>query len=97
MAFNETPTQKETPMNKTELAKALSGFVIGGITANVVKQIIRNNTDPEAVADKAAVLIASFVLGAIAADATKAWTDRQIDELIVTWKKLTSKEIHTTV
>jgi len=37
------------------------------------------------VVDKAAVLIGTHVLGAIAADASKKWTDEKIDALIKWW------------
>lgn len=75
-------------MTKTDLVKRLVSFVVGSATAAVVKEIIKNNTDPEKVTDKAAVIIASYVLGAIAADASKAWTDAKIDELIASIKKI---------
>lgn len=75
-------------MTKTDLVKGLVSFVVGSATAAVVKEIIKNNTDPEKVTDKAAVIIASYVLGAIAADASKKWTDAKIDELIASIKKI---------
>lgn len=72
-------------MDKTKIVKGIASLVVGGVTAKVVKEIIQNNTDPSKVTDKAAVIIASYVLGAIAADAAKKWTDAQIDELIQWW------------
>ena len=84
-------------MTKTEIAKALTSFVVGAATSTVVKEIVKNNTDPEKVADKAAVIIASYVLGAIAADASKKWTDSKIDEIVAKWMKLTSKDQLTAV
>jgi len=84
-------------MTKTEIAKALTSCVVGFATSTVVKEIVKNNTDPEKVADKAAVIIASYVLGAIAADASKKWTDSKIDELIAQWMKFKSKDELTAV
>jgi len=84
-------------MTKTEITKAIATFVVGSATYTVVKEIIKNNTDPDGVADKAAVMIASYVLGVIAADASKKWTDSKIDKLVAEWRKLTSKDELTTV
>lgn len=78
-------------MTKTEFAKAAAGVVVGFGTANLIKQIIKNNVNPDSVSDKAAVLIGSYVLGAIAADAAKEWTDAQIDSIIAQWTKLVKK------
>jgi len=78
-------------MTKTEIAKAAASLFVGGATAKVVREIIQNNTTPDKVADKAAVLIASYVLGAIAADASKVWTDAKIDKLIEWWMKNITK------
>ena len=74
-------------MTKTEIAKKLVGFVVGVGTAKIVKEIIKNNTTPDKVTDKAAIIVASYVLGAIAADASKEWTDAKIDALIAWWLK----------
>jgi len=84
-------------MNKTDLAKAVTSFVVGSATATVVRQIIQNNTDPEKVVDKAAVIIGSYVLGCIAADASKKWTDTKIDEVVAQWMKWKSKDQLTVV
>lgn len=81
-------------MNKTDIAKATVGFVIGAGTAKIVREIIKNNTTPDKVTDKAAVFIASYVLGAIAADASKEWTNAKIDALIAWWiKNVTEKTL----
>ena len=72
-------------MTKTEIAKRVTSAIVGFTTAGVVRQIITNNTTPEDVVDKAAVLIGTHVLGAIAADASKKWTDEKIDALIKWW------------
>lgn len=79
-------------MTKIELIKGLTTFIVGSATATVVKEIIKNNTSPEKVADKAACIIASYVLGAIAADASKKWTDQKIDELIASIQKIRQKD-----
>lgn len=78
-------------MTKTDLLKSVSSFVVATTTGTVVKEIIKNNIDPQTVAAKAACLIASYVLGAIAADAGKKWTDAKIDELIAEIKEARQK------
>jgi hypothetical protein len=74
-------------MTKAEIAKAIAALIVGGTTATVVREIIKNNVDPQKVTDKAAVMIASYVIGAIAADAAKQWSDTKIDEVIAKWQK----------
>lgn len=82
--YDETPT-KGRPMTKTKLAKNAAAIVVGVTTAKVVKQIIKNNTQYDNVTDQAAIVIAGYVLGAIAADAAKDWTDDKVDKLIAWW------------
>lgn len=72
-------------MTKTKLAKNAAAIVVGVTTAKVVKQIIKNNTQYDNVTDQAAIVIAGYVLGAIAADAAKDWTDDKVDKLIAWW------------
>ena len=84
-------------MTKTEVAKAIAAFVIGSATYAVVKEIIKNNTSPEKVTDKAAIIIASYVLGCIAADASVKWTEKKIDELIASFQKARHKDALPTV
>lgn len=74
-------------MTKTEVAKWAAALVVGGTTTKVVKEIIQNNTDPTTIADKSAVIVGSYVLGAIVADASKKWTDAKLDSLIIWWTK----------
>lgn len=81
-------------LNKTEIAKKAAFVVVGFGTAHVVKAIIRNNVHPDSVTDKAAVVIGTYVLGAIAADASKEWTDTKIDELIEWWTENISSKMH---
>jgi len=80
-------------LNKTEITKKLVSAVVGFGTAKVVKEIIKNNTNPDTVTDKAAVAVAGYVLGAIAADASKVWTDEKIDRLIEWWIKNVAEKL----
>jgi hypothetical protein len=81
-------------MTKTTLAKRVVALVVGLGTAKVVKEIIKNNTDAKNVTDQAAIVIAGYVIGAIAADATKEWTDAKIDRLIAWWMDNVAENIH---
>lgn len=72
---------------KTDVAKAVTGFVIGACTTTVVRALIRQNVALDKTADKVALAVGTYVLGAIAADATKEWTDAKIDELIEQYQK----------
>jgi len=79
-------------MTKTEVAKAIVGFVVGSATYTVVKEIIKNNTSPDKVTDKAAIIIASYVLGCIAADRSVDWSEKKIDSLIASFQKHRQKD-----
>lgn len=74
-------------MTKTEIAKKTIPVVVGFLTAATVKEMIKNSTDAEKLTDKVTITVAGYVLGAIAADAAKDWTDAKIDELIAWWTK----------
>ena len=73
-------------MTKTEIAKRVASLMVGFGTGKVVKEIIDNNTaDPENVTDKVRIVVGSYVLGAIVADAAKDWTDQKIEAVINWW------------
>jgi hypothetical protein len=65
--------------------KAVVGYVVAGGTALVVKGFIDNNTNPETMPSKIMVAAASVAIGGIAKDATRKYTDEQIDKLIAAW------------
>jgi hypothetical protein len=91
-AYSETPYRKDGPMTKVDIAKRATSIIVGFGTGKVVSSVIQNNTDPEKAIDKVAIAAASYVLGAMLADKTKAWTDEKIDELIAWWiKNVTEK------
>jgi len=72
-------------MTKTDVVKRVVSGIVMFSTASVVKQVIKNSTSATTIPEKIAVIIAGYVLGAIAADASKVWTDDKIDELIAWW------------
>lgn len=73
-------------ISKTDLAKRAASFIVGIGTAKIVSGIIDNNTTSETVTDKVTITTAGLVIGIMAADKTKLYTDNFIDELIAGWK-----------
>ena len=73
-------------MTKTELIKWTTSIVVGAGTGKIVGQIIKNNTDPQNIVDTTTMFAAAWVLGAMAADATKTYTDAKIDEIAAWWE-----------
>jgi hypothetical protein len=73
-------------MTKLDLAKTAVTFVVGAGTTKIVGGIIKNNVSPENAADTVAVTSATLVIGMMAADRTKKYTDALIDETIVWFK-----------
>lgn len=76
-------------MTKIDLAKKLTGIVVGAGTALIVKGFVDNNTDPQKLTEKVAIGAATIAIGAIAKDATRKYTDSLIDTLVETWHKAT--------
>lgn len=74
-------------MNYLALTKKIVSTVVGFGTSMIVHDIIANNVDTSTMPRKAAVGSASLVIGMAAADYTKEYTDRQIDELFALWNK----------
>lgn len=70
---------------KTDIVKTVVGYIVAGGTALIVKGIIDNNTSPESLPQRVAVTAASLAIGGIAKDATRKYTDEQIDKLIDAW------------
>lgn len=68
-------------MNKIKVLKVIVNFIVGVGTTKIVYGIIKNNTDPENTFDKATIGAGSLVVGSMAGDATKSYTDTKIDDL----------------
>ena len=73
-------------MTKTDIAKAAVGYVVAAGTSLIVKGFIENNTSPETLIQKVTVTAASIAIGGMAKDATRKYTDQQIDKLIELWE-----------
>lgn len=66
-------------MFNLDALKSVVSLVVGVGTSKIVHTIIRNNVDPENVIDEVTVYAGSAVIGMMAADATKKYTDDKID------------------
>jgi len=75
-----------------QTAKKITSLIVGAGTTSIVSSIVKNNTDPENVAQKVNIAAASTVLGFMAADATKSYTDDKIDALVIWWKENISEK-----
>jgi hypothetical protein len=81
-------------MTKLDIAKLVVSAVIGTGTSKIVVGVIKNNTNPEKITDVVTITSASFVLGSIAADASKKYTDAKIDEAIAWWNENVKPKLH---
>ena len=74
------------PKTKTEIAKTIVGFVVGVGASRIAKNVIDKNTDEEErLHNRVAVHSATVVVGFMAADATREYTDAKIDEIVNWW------------
>lgn len=74
-------------MNKIDLAKKVVSTIVGMGTTKIVHQTIKNNTNPENVADTVTIAVASVAIGSMVVDATRAYTDQKIDEAVAWWNE----------
>lgn len=74
-------------ITKIDLAKKIINIVVGFGTAKIVSNIVSNNSSATSIPDRIAVATGSLVIGSMAADATTAYTDAKIDELVNWWRQ----------
>lgn len=69
--------------NVVNVAKLAVSTTVGIGTSRIVKAIITNNvsTDAMGVVEETTTIAASYVLGAMVADATKKYTDAKVDAI----------------
>ncbi|QZE10610.1 hypothetical protein SEA_BILO_35 [Streptomyces phage Bilo] len=74
------------PKSKIDIVKTAVGFVVGFGASRIAKAVIDKNTDEEErLHNRAAVASAQLVVGMMAADAARSYTDRKIDEAVEWW------------
>lgn len=77
--------------SKLNVAKVLISGIVGIGTGRIVQQIIKNNITPTSTIDKVTVLSAAWVIGGIASEATKSYTNNMIDDMAKTATKVIDK------
>jgi hypothetical protein len=88
-------------MNKIAAVKLVTGLIVGSGTSKIVKTIIENNVDiriainntPLKVLEKVSVAAGTLVIGAMAADVSRRYTDNKIDEAIAWYDENIKKPI----
>lgn len=78
-------------MNKLKLATKATQLVVGASVSFVTHQVIKNNTDADNIIQKGEIAVASFVLGAMVADAAEAHIVKRIAETQVQWNEMKQK------
>lgn len=69
-------------MNKLEIAKKAVTIVIGLGASKISASIIKNNVPTETVIEKVTVTSAAIVIGMMASESTKKFTETKIDEIV---------------
>lgn len=66
-------------------------FIVRGIVglgvAKIVRSFIKENTTPKGIKDKVTMRAGSLVMGAMAADSAKSYTDAKIDKWYDAWEE----------
>ena len=78
-------------MNKFEIAKKAVTIIVGVGTSKIAQTIISNNVQPETVIDKVTVGTGSIVIGMMASEATKKFTDTKMEEYASAIRELKTK------
>lgn len=68
--------------DKIKFAKIVAKFIVGSGTSHIVASTVKNNVPMETAYHKVCVYSASTVIGAMASDATKKFTDRAVDDAV---------------
>jgi uncharacterized membrane protein YebE (DUF533 family) len=75
-------------MNQIDITKKAVGFVVGMGVGTIVKTIIATHVAPETTVQKVTVYAGATVIGAMAKDASKSYTDDQIDQAVELFSKI---------
>lgn len=67
-------------MNKLQITKIVVTTIVGFGASKIAQSICMNNTPTETIADKVMVNSASIVIGMMASDLTRQYTNAKIDE-----------------
>lgn len=79
-------------MNALEITKFAASAVVGVGTSKIVHSIIKNNTNAQTLLDTISLFAASYVIGSMAADATKKYLDEKIDDAVAWYHSIKEKQ-----
>jgi hypothetical protein len=68
-------------MTKLEITKIAVTTIVGFGASKIASSICINNTQPDNIADKVMVHSAAFVVGMMASEVTRKYTNAKIDEI----------------
>lgn len=75
-------------MDRLDLTKKVAGYIVGAGTGRIVAGIIDHNIDtPEKLRQRLEIAGAALVIGMMAKDLTKQYTDAKIDSYAILYKE----------
>lgn len=74
-------------MDSLDITKKVASFIVAAGTGKIVTAIIQNNVEPEKIYQKVEIIAAGIVIGGMAKDATKTYTDAKIDEYATIYRE----------
>lgn len=78
-------------MTKLEVAKRATSLVVGFGTSAIVAGFIKNNSAPANAAEKVAMPAAALVIGMMAVEVTRKYTDHKFDEAVAWYRENVQK------
>lgn len=78
-------------MDKIKIVKFVATLIVGSGTTTIASSIIKNNVAPANLLQQITVGGASVVIGSMAATATKAHTETQIDAVVAAFENFKNK------
>jgi hypothetical protein len=79
-------------MTKLDAFKFAANAAVGAGTITITSSIIRNNVACDTLPLQISVRLAAFVIGSMAASATRSHTSARIDEIVEQWNQAQSDE-----
>ena len=79
-------------MNALEITKFAASTIVSVGTSKIVHSIIKNNTHAKTLIDTISLAAASYVIGSMAADATKKYLDEKIDAAVAWYHSIKEKQ-----
>lgn len=80
-------------LTKTEIAKKIVTWTVGGAVSGVVVTLIHANTPTYNKTQKVKLYIGAYVIGAMVADKAVDWTADQFDSIVSAFKRHNEPEI----